>query len=97
MANFANRSDAVTILRTDIAAFMAAYRQLKTDIDTEVDFTYLTSALAAGATPFVNADFAGTNADYTATQFYADLVFLNDILTLFTGTRRQALSRLSPR
>lgn len=98
MANFANRSDAISVLRTDIGAFKAAYKQLASDIGEEVDFTYLTSTLTAGAASFVNGDFVGTNADYaTAAAFYADLVLLQEILTLFTGTRRQALSRLSPR
>lgn len=98
MANFGNRSDAITVIRTDIASFIGAYRILKMDSDNAVDFTYLTSTYTAGAAPFVTGDFAGANSDIvTAAAFYADLVFLNDIVTLFTGTRRAALSRLSPR
>jgi len=102
MANFGNRSDAITVIRTDIAAFIGAYRILKIDSDNAVDFGYITSTYTAGAAPFVTADFqvpaGNANADIaTAAALYADLVFLNDIVTLFTGTRRAALSRLSPR
>lgn len=97
MANFANKSDAISVLRGDIAAFVTAYRQLAADIGSEVDFDYFTGTLTAGGAPLVDADFTGLNADYTAANFRADLVSLNDILALFTGTRRKALSRLSPR
>lgn len=98
MANFGNRSDAITILRSDISTFIGAYRTLDSDIVIARDFDYFDAGLAAGIAPFVTADFAGTNADYaTAAAFYTDLVQLAAITALFTGTRRKALSRLSPR
>ena len=97
MANFANRSDAITVLRTDVAAFIAAYRQLITDISAARDFDYFDAGVAAGSAPFVNADFAGTNSDVTASQFYADFSSVDNIAQLFTATRRKALSRLSAR
>lgn len=98
MANFGNRSDAITIIRADISAFLGSYRTLDSDIVIARDFDYFDAGLAAGIAPFVTADFTGTNADIaTAAAFYTDLVQLAAITALFTSTRRKALSRLSPR
>jgi hypothetical protein len=98
MANFGNRSDAITIIRADISTFLGSYRTLDSDISIARDFDYFDTGLAAGIAPFVNGDFTGTNADIlTASAFYTDLVQLAAITTLFTAARRKALSRLSPR
>jgi hypothetical protein len=98
MANFASRSDAISVLRADVAAFLAAYRLLRQDADALTDFDYVSATLTAGVAPLVTGDFVGTNADYaTAAAFYADLIEVQSIISLFTGTRRKALSRLSPR
>lgn len=98
MANFGNRSDAITIIRADISVFLNSYRTLDSDIVIARDFDYFDAALAAGTAPFVTADFVGANADITtAAAFYTDLIQLAAITALFTGTRRKALSRLSPR
>lgn len=97
MANFGNRSDAISVLRDDVRAFITAYRQLIMDVSAARDFDYFDANVAAGVAPFVNADFVGTNTDYTAAQFYTDIALVDNITTLFTATRRKALSRLSPR
>lgn len=98
MANFGNRSDAITVIRSDIATLIAAYRQLITDLAAARDFDYFDTGVAAGTAPFVNGDFVGTNADYTtAAAFYADMVAVDGVTTPLTPARRKALSRLSPR
>lgn len=98
MANFGNRSDAITILRNDVTNLLNAYRQLNTDLVAMVDFDYFNASLAAGTAPLVNADFVGSNSDYaTAAAFYADMVAINDLQGVLVAARRKALSRLSAR
>lgn len=98
MANFANPSDAISVIRADIGALMVAYRILQSDITTLQDFDRVTATLTPGIDPLVDADFVGENDDYaTAAAFYTDLIAVKDILAGITGPRRKALSRLSPR